>query len=133
MKSQTIWKTSIVTTPEAEDAVTELLATLVLVPSPSVYTDADTGTTTVSVYSLTRLTLRRGHERRPETWTQDYQSLRIERRSGTDHRCEIATGKLGGFMETPLPATGDRRRTIGGNGEVGAGAATAQRPGAGRP
>lgn len=55
MKSKTIWKTSIVTTPEAEDAVTELLATLVA-PSPSVYTDADTGTTTVSVYSLTRLT-----------------------------------------------------------------------------
>ena len=53
MKRQTIWKTSVITTPEAEDAVTELLANLVA-PSPSVYTDVDTGTTTVSVYSLTR-------------------------------------------------------------------------------
>ncbi len=55
MKRQTIWKTSVITTPEAEDAVTELLAALVA-PSPSVYTDADTGTPTVSVYSLSRPT-----------------------------------------------------------------------------
>lgn len=53
MKRQVIWKTSVVTTPEAEDAVTELLAALVA-PSPSVYTDADTGTTTVSVYSISQ-------------------------------------------------------------------------------
>jgi ribosomal protein L11 methyltransferase len=53
MKRQTIWKTSVITTPEAEDAVTELLAALVA-PSPSVYTGADTGITTVSVYSITR-------------------------------------------------------------------------------
>lgn len=52
MKRQTIWKTSIITTPEAEEAVTELLAARVA-PSPSVYTDADTGTTTVSAYSPT--------------------------------------------------------------------------------
>jgi ribosomal protein L11 methyltransferase len=52
MKRQVIWKTSVITTREAEDAVTELLAKLVA-PSPSVYTDADTGTTTVSVYSIT--------------------------------------------------------------------------------
>jgi ribosomal protein L11 methyltransferase len=52
MKRQVIWKTSVITAREAEDAVTELLANLVA-PSPSVYTDADTGTTTVSVYSIT--------------------------------------------------------------------------------
>jgi len=52
MKPQVIWKTSVITTPEAEDAVAELLAKLIA-PSPSVYTDADTGTTTVSVYSIT--------------------------------------------------------------------------------
>ncbi len=52
MKRETLWKTSVITTPEAEDAVTELLANLVA-PSPSVYTEADTGTTTVSAYSIT--------------------------------------------------------------------------------
>ena len=55
MKRRTIWKTSVLTTPEAEDAVMELLAALVA-PSPSVYTDANTGTVTVSVYSTARPT-----------------------------------------------------------------------------
>ncbi len=55
MKRQVIWKTSVITTPDAEDTVTELLATLVA-PSPSIYTDANTGTVTVSTYSLTRPT-----------------------------------------------------------------------------
>ena len=50
MKAEIIWKTSIATTVEAEDAVSELLATHVA-PSPSAYTDAETGVTTVSVYS----------------------------------------------------------------------------------
>jgi ribosomal protein L11 methyltransferase len=50
MKRETIWKTSIATTVEAEDAVAELLATHVA-PSPSAYTDAETGVTTVSAYS----------------------------------------------------------------------------------
>lgn len=67
MKLETIWKTSVATTGEAEDAVAELLATHVS-PSPSAYTDADTGVTTVSVYSThapknvntTKKTLRRG-------------------------------------------------------------------------
>ena len=52
MKRETIWKTSIATTVEAEDAVAELLAGHVA-PSPSAYTDADTGVTTVSVYVTT--------------------------------------------------------------------------------
>lgn len=50
MKRETIWKTSIATTAEAEDAVTELLATHVA-PSPSAYTDVETGVTTVSAYA----------------------------------------------------------------------------------
>ncbi len=50
MKRATIWKTSILTTPEAEDAVTELLAAHVA-PSPSSYTDVDTGRTKVSTYT----------------------------------------------------------------------------------
>lgn len=53
MKRQTIWKTSIRTSPEAEEAVAELLAACVA-PDPSVYTDADTGTATVSVYAITQ-------------------------------------------------------------------------------
>lgn len=50
MKRETIWKTSIATTAEAEDAVAELLATHVA-PGPSAYTDVETGVTTVSVYT----------------------------------------------------------------------------------
>ncbi len=50
MKGQIIWITSVATTTEAEDAVSELLATHVA-PSPSAYTDAETGVTTVSTYS----------------------------------------------------------------------------------
>ena len=50
MKAQIIWRTSIATTTEAEDAVSEILATHIA-PSPSAYTDVETGVTTVSVYS----------------------------------------------------------------------------------
>ena len=50
MKAEIIWKTSVATTVEAEDAVSELLATHIA-PSPSAYTDAETGVTTVSAYS----------------------------------------------------------------------------------
>ncbi|TSA40847.1 MAG: 50S ribosomal protein L11 methyltransferase [Verrucomicrobiales bacterium] len=50
MRRETIWKTSVATTTEAEDAVSELLATIVA-PSPSAYTDAESGVTAVSVYS----------------------------------------------------------------------------------
>lgn len=53
MKRETIWKTSIATSTEAEDAVAELLAVHVA-PGPSAYTDVETGVTTVSVYSTTR-------------------------------------------------------------------------------
>jgi ribosomal protein L11 methyltransferase len=54
MKRETIWKTSIATTAEAEDAVGELLATHVA-SGPSAYTDVESGVTTVSVYSTTPL------------------------------------------------------------------------------
>ncbi len=52
MKREIIWKTSITTTAEAEDAVAELLAAHVA-PHPSAYTDVETGVTTVSVYATT--------------------------------------------------------------------------------
>lgn len=52
MKNQIIWKTSVTTTMEAEDAVAELLAAHVA-PSPSAYTDAETGVTMVSAYAIT--------------------------------------------------------------------------------
>jgi ribosomal protein L11 methyltransferase len=52
MKGEIIWKISIATAAESEDAVGELLATLVA-PGPSTYTDADTGVPTVSVYTKT--------------------------------------------------------------------------------
>jgi ribosomal protein L11 methyltransferase len=52
MKRETIWKTSVQTTAEAEDAVSELLAALVAL-GPSAYTDAESGVTTVSAYSTT--------------------------------------------------------------------------------
>ena len=67
MKARTIWKTSVVTTTEAEDAVAELLAEHAA-PNPSSYTDVESGHTTVSAYSTkppenpaqTKLLLRAG-------------------------------------------------------------------------
>ena len=53
MTRETIWKASVVTTVEAEDAVAELLAAH-FAPSPSSYTDVETGNTTVSAYASTR-------------------------------------------------------------------------------
>ena len=52
MKSEVIWKISIATATEAEEAVAELLAAQVT-PMPSAYTDAETGVTTVSAYTTT--------------------------------------------------------------------------------
>jgi ribosomal protein L11 methyltransferase len=52
MKREVIWKTSVQTTAEAEEAVAELLASHVA-RQPSSYTDAETGVTTVSAYSTT--------------------------------------------------------------------------------
>lgn len=51
MKRETIWKTTVATTAEAEEAVAELLA--LVAPGPSSYTDVETGHTTVSVYATT--------------------------------------------------------------------------------
>lgn len=50
MKPKTIWQVSVMTTAEAEEAVAELLATH-FAPSPSSYTDIETGRVTVSAYS----------------------------------------------------------------------------------
>jgi len=52
MRRETIWKASVVTTTEAEDAVAELLASH-FAPSPSSYTDVETGHTSVSAYTRT--------------------------------------------------------------------------------
>lgn len=49
MKPQPLWKISVSTNTEAEDAVAELLATCAG-PGPSAYTDVETGVTTVSTY-----------------------------------------------------------------------------------
>jgi ribosomal protein L11 methyltransferase len=67
MKGEIIWKTSVTTAVEAEDAVAELLTTLVA-PHPSTYTDAESGVPTISVYTTaaprnvaaTKAALRRG-------------------------------------------------------------------------
>ena len=67
MSRETIWKISVSTSAESEEAVAELLAALVA-PGPSTYIDADTGVPTVSVYTatapksiaITKAALRRG-------------------------------------------------------------------------
>ena len=53
MKRPMLWKISVTTDPEAEDAVTELLETTFGHPASS-YTDAETGIAVVSVYVPTR-------------------------------------------------------------------------------
>lgn len=50
MKRESIWKTSITTTAEAEEAVMELL-TILAAPSPSSYTEVETGHIMVSAYA----------------------------------------------------------------------------------
>jgi ribosomal protein L11 methyltransferase len=50
MKRETIWQVSVVTSAEAEEAVAELLAAQ-FAPSPSSYTDVETGRVTVSAYA----------------------------------------------------------------------------------
>ena len=53
MKAQTLWRISIATTTEAEEAAAELLATHFAL-NPSTYTDVETGVTVVSVYAPKR-------------------------------------------------------------------------------
>ena len=49
MKGSALWKISVTTVPDAEDAVSELLGTVFCQPAAA-YTDADTQQVTVSVY-----------------------------------------------------------------------------------
>ena len=49
VSSNTLWRVSVVTTPEAEDAVAELLGTALRQPT-SIYFDLKTGASTVAVY-----------------------------------------------------------------------------------
>jgi len=51
-----LWRLSVATSPEAEDAVSELLASLFGHPA-SIYTDAETGASTVTVYCPQRTDL----------------------------------------------------------------------------
>jgi len=53
MKSKPLWKISILTLPEAEDAVAALLEQVFAQP-PSSYTDVESGETTVTVYLQTK-------------------------------------------------------------------------------
>ena len=53
MKRNAIWKIALCTTPEAEDAVTELFSTVFGEPA-SAYADAETGTVTVAAYCQTK-------------------------------------------------------------------------------
>ena len=49
MRPKSLWKISVITTPEAEDAVAELLGAMLGLPA-SAYTDSKTGVCTVTVY-----------------------------------------------------------------------------------
>jgi len=55
MKQQSLWRVSVITTPEAEDAVSELLGT-VLGQTVSSYFNLETGVSTVTVYCRQKLT-----------------------------------------------------------------------------
>jgi ribosomal protein L11 methyltransferase len=54
MKRQSLWRVSVVTTPEAEDAVAELLGAAFRQPV-SIYFDLETGVSTVTVYCRRKL------------------------------------------------------------------------------
>lgn len=49
MKSKSLWRVSVITTPEAEDAVVEMLGSLLNEPA-STYFNLESGTSTVTVY-----------------------------------------------------------------------------------
>jgi ribosomal protein L11 methyltransferase len=49
MRHKSLWKVSVTTTPEAEDAVAEMLSEIFGLPA-SAYTDSETGVSTVTVY-----------------------------------------------------------------------------------
>ena len=58
MRHKSLWKISVRTTPEAEDAVAELLNSVLGLPA-SAYTKSDTGVSTVTVYLSQQLDSRR--------------------------------------------------------------------------
>ena len=53
VNNKSLWKISVVTTPEAEEIVAELLETILAKPAVS-WTDVETGTVTVSAYLPSR-------------------------------------------------------------------------------
>ena len=78
MKRSSLWYVSVVTTPEAEDAVSELLGAMLGQPVSS-YFDLETGLSTVKVYCLGKPS--------PAAWRADL-------RAGLDRikRCGLKTG-----------------------------------------
>ena len=107
MKGEIIWKTSITTTAEAEDAVAEPLATHVA-PSPSAYTDVETEVTTVSAYatqppkniSATKTALQTGLKRLKH-FGLDVGSARVQ--------FVKRQRKLGQLVEAAFPGARDRQ------------------------
>jgi ribosomal protein L11 methyltransferase len=77
MKTKPLWKISAVTTPEAEDAVAEMLGSLLECPA-STYFNLKTGVSTVSVIC----------ERKPENGVNEKISARLAR----IRSCGLATG-----------------------------------------
>jgi ribosomal protein L11 methyltransferase len=59
MQTKSLWNISVTTTPEAEDAVAELLGTIFGLPA-SAYTDSETGVSTVTVFLQQKSHLSRG-------------------------------------------------------------------------
>ena len=57
-KRQSLWRVSVTTTPEAEDAVSEMVAALFDLPATA-YHDLETGVSTVSVFSDQKVELRK--------------------------------------------------------------------------
>jgi ribosomal protein L11 methyltransferase len=82
MKARTFWKVAIVTTPEAEDAVAELLQHS-FEQSASAYTDVETVETTVSIYL----------ERRPN-WSGSHKILLNELERIKSFGLDIGAGKI---------------------------------------
>ena len=110
MKRKPLWRVSVATTPEAEDAVAEMLGA-VLNRAAASYLNAETGMSTVTVYC----------EARPAADVRKTivspacanQKLRVENRLRQNHDCKSAARRLGGIVETAFQAHRNRRRAAG--------------------
>ena len=108
MKQTVLWKISVTTTPEAEDAVTQLLESAFGQPVSS-YTDAETGKRWCrSMFRQGQTGLRPG--RRNWRLGFDDRQQRAEPRSRPDLAEAHPQRRLGRILETALQAAGDRFR-----------------------